>query len=274
MTLACSVNPSGPQRLAATAALFGRTVSTLLICLLLLAGYTRLPAQDLTSATDSPLGDDESIRSEIDSILAQPEFRRLRLQRPSTDTRESDFEFPQWLKDFWEWLSNLFGFQKALGGIAGAFMYLAWLVVGLICGLIVYLVAVAVLRYRRRYELAEGDGTSFAEGEAELPPGDLPADEYLRRAAELAAQGHYREAIGQLLLGAMSYAERSGLIRFRRGLTHRDYLRALRSRSQPHQAFRTLVGTYEPICFGRRPAQFEQYETSLNCYRSAFDEQI
>jgi len=68
----------------------------------------------------------------------------------------------------------------------------------------------------------------------------------------------------------MSATERSGLIRFRRGLTHRDYLRALRGRNRPHQALRTIVGVYEPICFGRRPAQIDHFQTSLDGYETGF----
>jgi hypothetical protein len=68
----------------------------------------------------------------------------------------------------------------------------------------------------------------------------------------------------------MSSTERSGLIRFRRGLTHRDYLRALRGRTEPHQALRTIVSVYEPIGFGRRPAHYDHYRTSLDGYQSGF----
>ena len=84
----------------------------------------------------------------------------------------------------------------------------------------------------------------------------------------------FREAIGQLILGAMSTTERSGLIRFRRGLTHRDYLRALRGRTRPHDGLRTIVGVYEPICFGRRPAQIDHYRTSLDGYETGFREPL
>jgi hypothetical protein len=68
----------------------------------------------------------------------------------------------------------------------------------------------------------------------------------------------------------MSVTERGGLIRFRRGLTHRDYLRALRARAPQYQAFRTIVAVYEPICFGRRPAEISHYHTSLDGYETGF----
>jgi hypothetical protein len=83
----------------------------------------------------------------------------------------------------------------------------------------------------------------------------------------------FREAIAQLILGAMSFTERSGLIRFRRGLTHRDYLRALRGRNEQHRAMRTMVAVYEPICFGRQPAQVLHFRTSLDGYQTGFEKQ-
>jgi tetratricopeptide (TPR) repeat protein len=254
---------------------FVRPAMVAAACAALWIAGTGIPAPAQTPATgpDGSVDSSQEIRSEIDSILAQPEFRRLRLKQPTVETPETEWTPPQWIRDFFEWLSDFFGFQKSFGGIGIVLQSLAWLVVGLICGLIVYLLVKAVRQYQRRLEQAESASRTFAEGEADLPPGDLPADEYVRRAMELAARGMYREAIGQLLLGAMSYAERAGLIRFRRGLTYRDYLRALRSRTDPHQAFRTLVATYEPICFGRQPAHPEQYEESLHCYRSAFEVQ-
>ena len=78
----------------------------------------------------------------------------------------------------------------------------------------------------------------------------------------------FREAMGQLVLGAMSYTERQGLIRFRRGLTYRDYLRALAGRASPREAFQSLVQAYEPVCFGRREATAEHYESVLAAYRT------
>ncbi len=110
----------------------------------------------------------------------------------------------------------------------------------------------------------------FEEGEAAHSPAELAADVYLNRAAELAAAGKTREAIGQLLLGAMSQIEREGLIRFRRGLTCRDYLRASRSRQEFYTALRQILGLYEPICFGRRDALPEHYQQSLDGYLGAF----
>src|SRR5262245_35995887 len=214
---------------------------------------------------DDRFGDPEQIRRDIDEIMAQPEFRRLRVEAPKPPA-----ETPAWLKKFWDWLESLF--SKTGGSVSGLGTVLKWLayaVLAAICALIIWLVVRAVNRYRGRQHTGRR-GRSFEEGEVDLPPGDLPADEYLRRAMELAERGMIREAIAQLILGAMSFTERNGLIRFRRGLTHRDYLRALRGQTGPHQALRTIVGVYEPICFGRRPAHIDHYRTSLDGYQTGF----
>ena len=65
-------------------------------------------------------------------------------------------------------------------------------------------------------------------------PGELPADVYIARAKELAGEGRFREAIAQLLLGGMSNLERAGIVKYRKGLTHRDYVRASRSAKNQH----------------------------------------
>ena len=68
----------------------------------------------------------------------------------------------------------------------------------------------------------------------------------------------------------MSHIERAGWIRFRRGLTYRDYLRATRDHAQAHEALRDIVGTYEPLGFGRRPASGEHFTKSLERYEEGF----
>jgi hypothetical protein len=198
----------------------------------------------------------------------------LRKAKPQASTA-SDYEWPQWIKDFFNWLGDLFkSMGNAFSGMGFLLQALAYGILAAIAAGIIWLVVRAVQNYQARQSLRVRNRRAPEEGEADIPPGDLPADEYLRRASELAERGQYREAIGQLILGAMSRTERSGLIRFRRGLTHRDYLRALRSRATPHQAFKQIVSVYEPICFGRRPAQMDHYLTSLDGYKTGFREPL
>ncbi len=215
-------------------------------------------------AQESP--DETAIRQELDEILEHPDFRRLRLQ-----VDPPKVEIP-WFKRFFDWLEGLF--PTPTGGgfswIGDAFRIFGYTVIGvLVCG-IIWLIVKGVNAWRASRREKLGVSMSFEEGSAELPPGDIPADEYLRRARELSAQGLYGEAIAQLLLGAMSATERSGLIRFRRGLTYRDYVRALRQQPEPRESFRKMVHIYLPIGFGRRPAASTQFETALAAYEAAF----
>jgi hypothetical protein len=215
-------------------------------------------------------GDAEQISRELESIRDQPEFRRLRKEKPRP---VENSELPQWLKDFWNWLttsSDSSTDTPSLSFLGGVFQVLAYAVIAAICAAIIWLLVKAVQNYRTRYSQNSRPQKHFEEGETGLPPGDLPSDEYLRRAGEYAERGMIREAIGQLILGAMSRIERGKLIRFRRGLTHRDYLRAVRTRLVAHRAFRQIVAVYEPICFGRRSAAMEHYLSSLDDYKFGF----
>ncbi len=241
----------------------------ILLLAFLPALFSPMAADAQTEPTDT-FGDDAQVSRDIEEILAGPDFRRLRVEIPASQEK-AETKMPEWLEKFLRWLGDLFsGAGSAFSALGTLLQGLAYGVLAAICGLIIWLVVKAVNRYRERSRTRLGGRRSFEEGEGEIPPGDLPVDEYLRRAAELAEKGLFREAIAQLLLGAMSFTERSGLIRFRRGLTHRDYLRALRGRNEPHQALRMIVGVYEPICFGRRPAHYDHYRTSLDGYQTGF----
>jgi hypothetical protein len=233
--------------------------------LLLILASAAFSADPLPSGSSSG---DEQISRDIEEIMSGPDFRRLRVEPPR---KAAEWDWPQWLKDFFTGLGNLLSNAGgALAGLGRVLQALAYAVLAVICALIIWLVVKAVNRFRARQNTGVGRRRNYEEGEADIPPGDLPVDEYLRRARELAEKGLFREAIAQLILGAMSFTERSGLIRFRRGLTHRDYLRALRSRNEQHQALRTIVAVYEPICFGRQPAQVGHYDASLDGYQTGF----
>jgi hypothetical protein len=226
-----------------------------------------------TSPGTDKFGDKEQISRELERIRDQPEFRRLRKKKEAAKTvpAESEFEWPQWIKDFFNWLRDVFRTVGHLfSGLGVLLQALAYGILAAIAAAVIWLLVRAFQKYQGKLKTPFGRRNLPEEGEAEIPPGDIPADEYLKRASELASRGLYREAIGQLILGAMSRTERSGLIRFRRGLTHRDYLRALRSRAMPHQAFKQIVSVYEPICFGRRPANMDHYLTSLDGYKTGF----
>lgn len=222
-----------------------------------------------TGPADASPAADETSRI-FDEIFSQPDFRRLRIEKVKPAAEK---EPPSWLVRLMDWIADFF--RSIAGGLAGlgvVVQAIAYGILAAICCAIIWLVVRMVNNYRQRYLERVARTLMVEEGEADIPPGDLPADLYVRRADLLAANGQYREAVGQLILGAMSQTERSGLIRFRRGLTHRDYLRAVRGHAVQHQSFRTMVAIYEPICFGRRPAFIEHFRASLEAYHAGFAE--
>ncbi|MCH7688881.1 MAG: hypothetical protein IH899_19725 [Planctomycetes bacterium] len=160
-------------------------------------------------------------------------------------------------------------FSESLGLL---FHGVAWFFLIAVCVLIVFLIVKAMIDYDRPVKLhASGEGgASFENEEPELVPGVLPADVYFHKAGELAASGKYRDAIAQLLLGAMSHVERAGLIKYRSGLTLRNYVRALREDTTISLAMRNMVRTFEPLGFGRREATKQHFEQTLSNYEKGF----
>jgi hypothetical protein len=167
--------------------------------------------------------------------------------------------------------SGLSGLSAAIGQLMHL---LAFAVLVAIVMLIVWLVFKALKDFRlprRLSDKGEADvALPAADDGLETAPGGQPPDVYVAQARKLAAAGHYREAIAQLVLGAMSRTERAGWVRFRRGLTVRDYLRALQPHAGQHAAFRAMVRVFEPVSFGRREPTSALFEQSLAGYESGF----
>lgn len=110
-------------------------------------------------------------------------------------------------------------------------------------------------------------------GNLSIPPGELAASTYESRALKLAAEGNYRSAIRELLLGSMSWVERAGMIRFRKGLTNRDYIRAVWRQEERRFAFGRTALQFERVYFGRREATREMFDNCLQAFQGAFREE-
>jgi hypothetical protein len=209
-------------------------------------------------------------------VLEAPEYERLHNlletslipeKDASDDKNDSDEKSSD--NPFRSWHFDVGPLGSALGQI---FVALAWICVAVVVALMAYLVVRAVIGARSTLGVEQQSAPAGLQGEVdpERAPGELPADVYAQNARKLAAEGRFREAVAQLLLGAMSHIERAGWIRFRRGLTYRDYLRAARTHEQAHAALREIVGTYEPLGFGRRTATGEHFTHSLQSYEAGF----
>jgi len=127
---------------------------------------------------------------------------------------------------------------------------------------------------RLEQELTGTFANDVGELEVDHPPSEFPSDEYLSRAAQFAQQGDYRQAVAFVLLGAMSEVESRGFIRYRKGLTQRDYYRTVRRHETIGPAYRHILKIYEPLGFGRRTAELKHYQTAVNSFRGGFRDRV
>ena len=122
----------------------------------------------------------------------------------------------------------------------------------------------------KRRDVPQLDDSGVALLDVTKPPGELGVNVYHQRAMQFAQNGNYSEALRELLLGSMSWAERAGHIRFRKGLTNRNYVRALWQMEQKRDAFHAMALDFERVFFGRRPATDEMFQASLMRFEKEF----
>ncbi len=226
-----SVQPSSVQPSSAEPSSFGSTPQE---------ASSQLSNEQIDEATTSVMSDNE-FRS----------VRRLVIDKiPESELSDADKGFlrgiSDWMNSFadtffdglGEFLRSLFGAAgqqpttpSASASSGGLFSGIANIIVLLaVVALVAIIVLFATLIVRsidgkKRRERAGGllfDGTEAPEA-LSTPPGETEVGIYERRALQLAQEGNYRAAIRELLLGSMSWIERSGQIRYRKGLTNRDY---------------------------------------------------
>jgi hypothetical protein len=145
----------------------------------------------------------------------------------------------------------------------------------LIIAILVTILAMTVraLDAKNRSRPSRPDAAALLLSDLATPPGELPSSTYETRARQMAAVGNYRGAIRELLIGSMSWIERAELIRYRKGLTNRDYLRAV-SRQPDHKvAWLTTATQFELVYFGRRPATCQMFDACLSGFQGAFREE-
>lgn len=120
-----------------------------------------------------------------------------------------------------------------LAGLGTVLIFIA------VAAVIFILIALIVKTLDAKKKNAEGllDELGDALADVTTPPGELAASTYEGRAIQMARDGNYRLAIRELLLGSMSWIERAGLIRYRKGLTNRDYVRSVWRRMDKRDAY-------------------------------------
>lgn len=243
------------------------------------SGKENSPAKSRSGSSDTPAGGPQAnsnrtkpgsgeSTNKIGSTAEAPGdgIRRPSRQRPGDENRKRENADTEELDSLLGSAGSAAG--ELIGFVAQLFF---WLVIVAVCALILGLVVMGLLNWRRQPRLqavlSNGGTIEMADDRA---PGDVAADIYLAEAMRLAGQGEFAEALARLVWGGMSSIERAGWIRYRRGLTMRDYLRSTRSHPREQTAFRSLLAGYEPVGFGRRPATSEGFEQALKSYRQGF----
>jgi len=229
--------------------------------LLLVLALVLAVSHEATGAQEGKRLDRANLESSLERVASSQEFRHL-VQAPKKEGETL-------LDRLRRWLANLYNGsgkgETTAGGSATVFRIVIYSIAGVCLLLVIALVIRSLIdRTPRR---APGETGNIGDADAVLnpaaPPGEQPAEEYMKRAIALARRSAYKEAIAQLLLGSMSWIEREGLIRFRKGLSNRDYLRVARRRPDFRIAMAVIVVNFEEIHFGRRSATESRFQECL-----------
>lgn len=247
---------------------------------------------------------DDVIDRAGESVMQGNEFRSVRRrvleQIPDSDIDKGFLQGAiEWLGrgvagvfrgigDFFDWLFNSSAsspasprtdasprLPSAPSGVSVLPNLLTALVIAFILAVLIFIAVIVVRSFdagKRRQNRLAIDGSDLLS-DSLLPPGELAASTYETRAIQLAADGNLRAAIRELLLGGMSWIERAGMIRYRRGLTNRDYLRSVWKRQSQREAFLTMALQFEYVYFGRRVPTAEMFQSCLSGFRGAFREE-
>jgi hypothetical protein len=217
---------------------------------------------------------EDVIRIALEETLSQPEFERLR-REPEPEEEKESYSLPKWLDELLERLARALWGDDVPQEDSGLSFNLPGARLLLYTMAAVILVAAVFFIAKSALTISRDKKTSREEAEArvfgpESAPGELDPEEYWRRALAHGEMKHYKEGMRDLLLGAMSAAERRGLIRFRRGLTNRDYWYSVRGPAR--ESFGSIASAFEHVYFGRREATADAFRESCRAFQKSFRE--
>ena len=165
----------------------------------------------------------------------------------------------------WDW-------NFGLSGLGNAFVMLVILVIVLMLIVIAAMIVKSIDAKKRSRNGLLSDSEDMLS-DVTAPPGELAVSTYESRAIQFASAGNYRAGIRELLLGSMSWIERAGLIRYRKGLTNRDYVRSVWRRTDKREGYLTTAFQFELVYFGRRSPTADMFELCLTSFQGAFREE-
>jgi hypothetical protein len=219
--------------------------------------------------------DSADARNEAIGVLGRSEFAVDPPEVKKPKEPEDDMENPvsKWIREQWEaFLKWLFGPDKperrtsvdlnvpGFGGIQNLVMFAA---IGLVIGLLLWL----LLRGLSRPEDAELSGAE--EGgilQTPLAPDPMnalsrPPEGWAGIADELAAKGHYREAIRNLYLALLSRLHRDGAIDYDPAKSNWDYFRGFKGPMTSLTPFRELTRRFDFAWYGNLEVSPDAWRT-------------
>ncbi|MGH9337746.1 MAG: hypothetical protein ACRD21_28675, partial [Vicinamibacteria bacterium] len=202
-----------------------------LLGVLVFTGSLALAQEEAEESGGYEHQDEGVVFEALDETLSQPEFARLSTEPQAA--RDEASSIPEWLERLLDRIAQALGSRAEedssydlsfnLPGVE----LLLYAMAAILLAVVVFFIVKSVLAIStdRRIADDEAEARVFRAGSA---PGEAPPEEYWRRALEHGEKERYKDGLRELLLGAMSAVERRGVIRFRRGLTNRDYYYSVR----------------------------------------------
>jgi hypothetical protein len=128
----------------------------------------------------------------------------------------------------------------------------------LLAGILVYL-----LLHMRRSLTHEAQAAPESDFEAQLT-----ATSALQQATTLARDGDYRTAVRYLYLSSLLWLDESGMLRYDRALTNREYVASLASNPDLQARLVPIVETFDRVWYGHTTLDTESFQA----YRQRVEE--
>ena len=198
-------------------------------------------------------------------------LRREEYQKPQ---QKNESVFQRWLREFLEWLENLFpkpsGTSTTGSAMAAIALFLQIALFATLFGLLVYLVyKLAPLLFphlrRRARRKKPKPRTILGEQVAE----DVTAVDLFEDAERLAREGNLRGAIRKGYIALLCDLSDRKVIGLARNKTNRDYLRDVRSRRDLHPRMKTVTDMFERHWYGFQESGDKDWAQFREEYREA-----
>jgi hypothetical protein len=213
-----------------------------------LARLRLVQSQLAASGSDNTAARLEQLRR----VLARPEFA------PSLGER-----IENWLEELWRRIQPVANTPESRAATRTASSAIQWVLAG-VGGVLVALLLSYWLQGFLRSFVADAEARRRLEAGEEMP---LTASAARQQAAALAQGGNYRQAVRQLYLAALLQLEESGILRYDRSLTNREYVAQVAHVPPVQRRLRPVVDTFDAVWYGvREPdrATFDRYEQDVD----------